>query len=355
MTTTPVKDKRRHAYPPLERKRPHVPSHDPANLSPDEETLLFRDAESSAKLYMASLSDWYTSMIDHLINRKQLPSFYFLDAAKAAGLSKDVTKNWKIREWPNITPRNPQKIRDITQTLLLVMCRINGYPYGETYFEALARLQTRITELKDKYNQNALTELLNLPHNTIDNILTSTSRRHAKFVHCPWRLLEKLENAEERIQSANKMEMPEYGYLSNGPADRVTEEAVVMSSRIVQSRTIEMGGNCHRCRASWPSLRYHGPVEHQPDLAEFCCLICSSDNYVQTAPMERHSRCPVCNWPWWSMDRKDGPAKDQVTMVCRRCGMENRIVPKGAPPEGYQKLHKIYQAVDYDDETRHDP
>lgn len=280
------------------RGRPGPPSRSPDNLSPDEEEAFLRDVENSQRMYLDSLSDWYAALVDHLMNRKQLPSFYFIDAAKVADIPQEIYKNWKFREWPNYAPRNPQKIRDITQTLMLVMCRLNKYPFGETYFQALERLQKRIIELKEKYNQNALTELLNLPHNTIDNILTSTERPQAKFVHCPWRLLDKLENAEAAIAAANKLEIPKYGYFNNGRNERsFDEEAMMLSGRAIKAKTIEPRGECWQCGSSWSHLSYEGPVEGHPGLSEFICMNCARENYVLTPAIERHSRCSGCGWP----------------------------------------------------------
>ena len=334
---------------PAARRPAPPPSHDPDNLSPEEEETFLQDVENSRRMYMATLSDWYTFLVDHLMNRKRLPSFYFIEAAKVAGIPPETYKNWKFREWPNYAPRNPQKVRDITQTLMFVMCRLNPYPWGETYFEALERLQNRIVELKEKYNQNALTEVLNLPHNTIENILTSTSRPQAKFVHCPWRLLDKLANAESAIDSATKMEMPEYGYLHNGNGNgRTSEEDDLLSDRAIRDRIIEPRGNCRRCGSSWAHLRYDGPFEGRPGRSEYVCMACASENYVVTSPIERHSRCPGCGWSWWWMKRKAGTPAENLIMVCTKCGMENRVTPKGIPAEGYEKIHGIKAKPDYE-------
>lgn len=55
------------------------------------------------------------------------------------------------------------------------------------------------------------------------------------------------------------------------------------------------------------------------------------------------------------MKRKKGTADGRLIMACNRCGMENRVTPKGIPAEGFEKIHGIIAKPDYESETRPAP
>ena len=152
----------------------------------EEERILLENEKTAQKLYIKSMADHVAAMINLLVTRKQLPSFYFHDAARAAGIPQKTFRNWKIREWPETPMRKHSRIQDIGQTLLLVMLRMSKYPHSETYWEAVARLQKRIRTLLATYSRNSLTQLMNVPNGTIDKILVMENKERGRYNHCPW-------------------------------------------------------------------------------------------------------------------------------------------------------------------------
>ena len=96
----------------------------------DEDAEILHHALRAEELYICSLSDLCVILIDFLIVRKQLPSFYFFDAAKAANIPHRIYRNWKIKELPHTPLRNERRFQDIARTMLLVAHRIVRYPPG---------------------------------------------------------------------------------------------------------------------------------------------------------------------------------------------------------------------------------
>lgn len=317
----------------------------------ERETTMEERADQAYRLFIFSLSDHVTAMIDHLVRRKQLPPFYFHEAARACGIDQKTYRNWRVREWPGAPMRKESRIQDIGQTLLLVEQRLVRYPYNESYWEAIRRLQQRIRDLKAAgLSRNSLTQLMNLPNGSIDRILLMDDHKDGRrYNHCPWILLEKLEEAESRIQEQSDLET----FFKSNRAEARREEPEPVSPpeghperywARLESLIVPVRGNCLKCKMPWTHLIYEGPVQGA-ELHLFSCITCAQTNIVRTPVIERHSRCGSCGNSWWNLKLREKTPDGCGVIICPNCGMRNLVPPKGVPAAGYKKMHGIVEDI----------
>ena len=311
---------------------------------PIEEQELIQATSEAKQLYICSLADHSTAMIDLLIVRKKLPAFYFHDAAKAAGIPHKIFRNWRVKEWPDTPLRNANRVQDIGQTLLLVCHRLAKYShsetYNETYWQAVQRLQQRIKDLLQNNSRNSLTQLMNVPNSTIDKIMQMQDKPKARYNHCPWAMLEKLQNAEQKLEEQRRTEQACQHYRTDTVKKERNPLPVPHPDRQFERQMIELGADCRKCKSSWQHMEYEGPIENS-DLHSYNCRSCGTMNVTKTPLIPRNSRCGSCGAPWWHLRKTVKTPDGHRVMACPRCGMANLIPPKGRPLEGYRRLNGI--------------
>ena len=307
---------------------------------PDEDAELEDIVAASYRLFITSLADHAVGMIDLLIVRKELPTFYFHQAAELAGIPKQAYRNWKLKTWATTPMRKHSRIQDISQTLLLVCFRLARYPHEETYWQAVERLQVRIRHLLQTHSRNSLTQLLHMPNGSIDKLLRMENRPHARYNHCPWALLQKLDDADLKLNAQSELELACMANLVDHAQDDTMPEPVEPPAERLDRYLIPMQSDCWKCESPWPHLVYEGPILGT-DMHSYYCRTCGSLNVCKTPVVERHTRCGNCSLSWWNLRITEQTADGYNILTCPRCKMTNVTPPKGVPAQGYRLIHGI--------------
>ena len=312
------------------------PSH--CVLQPDEEPesaftgeLETATEEEIDQILQIGMREETKRLIHLLVRIKKLPSFYFLDAAKEAGISQEVYKSWRIKDWPTNPIRNNTRLCDMMQALIAVYKRVakSERKLGETYWEALDRLKERSKRLIDEYDyitHNRLSQHVNVSHPTLDNILKMTEEVSCRPSHCPWELLDMMINAEKEIPRT-----PHSGVYT--PTDIILEryetdlpEPEPFEERF-KEQIVEPRGNCWHCGASWSNLIFDEHIEENPDYRNYICMQCSRPNVIKTPVIFRYGRCGHCGSPWHNLNKTGTDQNGNGVYACPHCSRENLIPP----------------------------
>ena len=243
---------------------------------------IFETHALATELVNFSIRHYSQSLCKYLIVFKQLPPFYFYDAAQEMDIPKQVYRNWRVHRWPdNDYAADTKSYHTTTEVLLKVLLRICSYPEEETYPAAVGRLKTRVRELIAKsISHNRVAQHLHMSHNSLTEMISNEPRKRRRPRHCPWHLLARLEDAEEEIV--------------NRPHRR--EEAL----RVPMDTYIQV------------------PLPPQHRNFKF---------------ITRHSPCGHCDAPWHNLKSDGEDAYGNIMYICAMCFKISRIAPATATPQ----------------------
>ena len=285
--------------------------------------------------------------------QRRLPMFYFIEAGEEIGVSSNTTRSWRLNTWPVSQTGGEDKILYKNTILTRVYLRLKKYPDEETYHQALARLQARINALIDaRFTRNQIAQQMRMSFRTLKDLRERTceepeemeEERTRKSNHCPWRLLERLENAEEeiarQIERQAKMQdlriihgTTDYNWDDNDP------------DLPAPDNTIKIGEQCRKCGAGWPNLRDDGKDGWNRPV--MICMQCGAENALDLDAedpeevdlelpgeeefVERYAPCRHCE-AYWNHLKKDREDRwGNSVYICLRCATTNRVKMKPVP------------------------
>ncbi len=282
-----------------------------------------REAFQYAEYSMLSHARMLTSL---LINKKQLPHFYFTDAANQIGVSTQTCRQWKISTRPMTANMDDQQLRHITEILIKVHQRVYNYPQDETYYQAVKRLKARIKRLKSKgYTHNQIAGQARISHKTLSDIIRKNHQDSHRNRRCPWELLNRLKTAEQEIDF-QKRARAEASHLYR----KEKGEPLPALKPPAPEDKIQTGDPCLKCKMPWTHLYENGRDPWKNII--MTCRTCGRDNLLQekrTEPLheliERYSTCWNCYAPWHNMAKEGIDQWNNTVYTCRSCGADNRV------------------------------
>ena len=303
---------------------------------------LLAEAQATAnQLNKYSIPRHANMLGDLLIVQKELPIFYFTQAAAENNISPQLYRYWRTNIWATRPDQDENRLRLIVQILTQVYVRLAPYPQKEKYADANKRLRARIKQLQRKnHSLNQIAQFLSVSHHTISELVTQPNPRRPR--HCPWAMLEKLQHAED--------EMPTHMVLRKTPdrPPRVTPPRpppdAGLQAGLVCIRPFQ---NCMKCGSAWSHLYQNGT--NNRGFPIFTCRTCGQDNPVnaadgpvqddptQTEPphrrqvIRRYGPCWNCGAPWHNLFRDDPDILGNVIYTCKLCANQNYIAPGRTP------------------------
>ena len=279
----------------------------------------------------------HANMLAHLlIAKKELPQFYFIDAAAEIGIPPQACRYLKLQTWPINHQRNPRKLRHIAHILTKVYLRILPHPESETFPQAMRRFRDRVAELKEmEISHNRISQHLRISYKTLQDIMENPENLKHRPRHCPWTMLESLEHAEEEIDRSIHYRVNSEAWL------KARGEGSEVDIPPNKSKFTKPGSNCHKCNAS--------PVHLYPDGRDASgnlirtCRICGVDNLsppdstvegCNLSPhnvIERYAPCWSCGGPWHNLTKAGQDSYGYAIYTCILCGDTNRLPPKPPP------------------------
>ncbi len=304
-----------------------------------------RDAELTLSQSMAAEAN----RMARILAPRELPDFYFTEAGNEIGVSSKTVRDWKLNAYPIPQGGREETILYRTNILIRVYLRLKNAPEGETYLQAMLRLQARIGELLDLgFTRNQIAQQLLMSFRTLKDLIERDHLRETeanrKTTHCPWSLLARLSRAEEEIDERVRQQ-PEMqdrrilheGLDFNNPADELELPP--------PGASIKIGDDCGKCGAGWPNLREDG--EDAWNRPVMVCMICGSENALDTDPgepeeadfapppeeefIERYACCRECRAYWNHMKKDRTDRWNNTVYICLRCTAVNRVSPKRTP------------------------
>ena len=230
---------------------------------------------SSIQILDFSLAHWNPTMARQLIQSKKLPPFYFVAAAKQIGIDSDEWRSLRFQEWPGQMPHSAAET--IAEILLKVMLRVIRTPTDESFETALLRLQQRYEALKaNGISHNKIAQHLELNHHQLTRIVQSVSNAEFRHSRCPWEMLERLEHAEDEIDT--KPHRRQFDYIENGhvPEPELPPKPfrIYLNSR--QSKCVHCGAPSHNLKED-PERDVYGD-------RILTCIMCARSNFLESRP-----------------------------------------------------------------------
>lgn len=283
----------------------------------------------------------YMNTLGRMLSRKQLPMFYFTEAAAELGIPARTCRSWKLNAWPNTTGRGEDRLTHWTAIYLQVYLRLKDYPERETYGQAIIRLQARVNQLKESgYSHNLLSQYLKVSFRTLKDILAQPPGEDSRRSQCPWALLAALERAEAALeQQRERQKELQSRQIRHEEANR--REAEPELGPPDDRNRIQPGDPCVKCRQPHSNLKRDG--QDAWGRTVLTCIMCGSHNVLAPAPMEtpeadaeppeageflaRYDPCRHCNAPWHNLKREGTDPWRNTVYLCLRCAGVNRVKP----------------------------
>ena len=304
-----------------------------------------------------------TQELDHMVHRtmaeqasdiaktlakRELPTFYFIEAGEELEIPAKTTRGWQLNRWPITLHPSDDKIMLKNAIYVRVSMRVQNYPMDETYRKATRRLLVRIDRLLSAgFTKNQIAQQMRMSFRTLKD-LQEKSREPGnedetvkKPNHCPWKLLDKLKDAETEIprQMQRQKEMQDLRILHEG-ADYGDPE---MDPDLLDLEyAIKVGGKCLKCNARWPNLREDGRDELERPV--MICMQCGAENPLSLESddldeidyeepedgefIERYAPCRHCEAFWNHLKKERVDRWNNTIYLCLRCATINRVKPK---------------------------
>ena len=301
-------------------------------------------AENEADQYIQYAMVEHANALIRALGRKNLPMFYFTEAGEGLGIPAKTCRSWKINSWPAANRPGDDKLIQKVAIYIQVYQRLRDYPSDETYAEATKRLQRRITELREKrFSHNQISQYARISFRTLKDIQTKEPEPSRRRNHCPWDLLERLEDAEAGMleQREQQVEFRDNRILRSGP--RQSGPGLKPASPTGPD-PMERGGRCPKCGAPWSNLKNDGEDAWGREI--MVCIICASENPVSTEPtlpdmdeadsikpgrhefVARYEPCRKCKTPWHNLKKDRVDRWENTVYICLRCASLNLVRPK---------------------------
>ena len=298
-------------------------------------------AENEADQYIQYAMVEHANALIRALARKNLPMFYFTEAGEALGIPAKTCRSWKINSWPAANRPGGDKLIQKVAIYIQVYQRLREYPSDETYAEAAKRLKERILALKNKtFSHNQISQYARISFRTLKDIESRDPVPPRRRNHCPWSLLERLENAEAGMmeQREQQVEFKDNRILRSGPSQSGPGLKPASSTG---PDPMERGGRCPKCGAPWNSLKYDGEDAWGREI--MVCIICANENPVSTDTfpdeagsmrpsrhefVERYEPCRKCKTPWHNLKKDRVDKWENTVYICLRCASLNLVRPK---------------------------
>lgn len=304
-------------------------------------------AENEAVQYIQYAMVEHANALIRALARKDLPMFYFTEAGEGLGIPAKTCRSWKINSWPAANRPGDEKLLQKVAIYIQVYQRLSKYPSDETYADAAKRLQRRINELREKrFSHNQISQYARISFRTLKDIQTKDPEPSRRRNHCPWNLLERLEDAEagmleqrEQQEQFKDNRIPRSGPGQSGPGPKPASQA--------GPDPMERGGRCLKCGEPWSNLRYDGEDAWGREI--MVCIICANENPVSKDPppadppdmdeagtmkpgrhefVERYEPCRKCKTPWHNLKKDRVDRWGNTVYICLRCASLNLVRPK---------------------------
>ena len=321
------------------------PEFDDIQLTQEDLNLLAQAGKQARELAQIWLANEARNMINHLVRTKRLPRFYFHEEAEKIGVPQDIHKNWRIRDWPYARINRDPRFRDIVEVLYRVNLRLIKYPLHETYVEAIRRLRERVEHLKalPGITHHKLSQHLRVSYKTLQELLQQEDGGKYRPLHCPWWMLERLENAHIELaldahlnlsqqNDAGVMDL-ETAYMLDDLLDE-TPYPEVRENQTIEEPMVQPGDRCWRCDAPWPTLTYDGTKPGEPNILVHVCACCGRPSLTQTPFIERYGPCGSCGAPWHNLHKSGNDQQGNGIHKCTQCQKPNLVAPGRA---GYRR------------------
>ena len=280
---------------------------------------------NSLKGVRQSINSFYTQL-----ERKKIPGFYFTEAAVKLGIPTQTCRPSKIESILRGTNQDTKQYRDMLSILLETYNRLRNTPEDQTYHQATRCLKKRINDLKKDYSHNQIAIQANLSHKTLTDLIQDDERESYRRHRCPWDLLEKLEDAEEKIEIQKDYTSHQQKIMRPGKNGGTTSAP----KKPTEYDLIEPGDPCLKCGASWNHLNKNGEDIWQNVI--MTCIICSKDNLInleiirrrhqqEKRTFEYEGKCPGCLAPWQNQIREGTNQDQNPVYTCNICYRENII------------------------------
>ena len=303
------------------------------------------ERESAAKVSLSALG-YLGNLSALLIVKKELPSFYFKQAAQEIQAPVHVLRYAKRNLWNADTERWLTRIKrereprrhHILEVMVHIYVKIAATPPEETFNQAMDRLQTRIIELKEgtetkgSISYNQMSQHTRIPYRPISDI--AKLGHEYKGAYCPWWLLNKLQNAEEEITTAVHPRSIQNGVVRSEPG---AKDPGLPSLPNTANQYIIPGQNCIKCGASWSHMYEDG--RNAWDSIIYTCRTCGKNNPVSPPQdeydlmdlpnpqmyIEKYDRCWNCQAPWHNFTRDGDDPWGNSLYVCVLCSQVNIV------------------------------
>ena len=300
--------------------------------------------EKQLDQYMERTMVEQANMLAGLLAKRELPMFYFSEAAEEIGITPKTCRAWRINSWPMTNRPGDENLVHKVAIYIRVYLRLKQYPEEETYRGATARLHQRIGELEQRFSRNQIAQQMRMSFRTLKDLRDREGAGEAdtgRSSHCPWKLLDRLQNAETEITRQKELQAEFQKLRVNHPwADYREQE---MDAGLPNSQNaIEVGNPCRKCNSGWQSMREDGKDGWGRPV--MVCMICGSENAViinlddpeeedAERPeaeefIERYGPCRNCHayWNHMKLDRTD--RWNNSVYICLRCATVNRVEPR---------------------------
>ena len=268
----------------------------------------------------------YRALSRLLIQQKELPPVYFRNAAEDSGIDKDIFRKWNPNRWPNQAIKSPERLQEITQTLIRVWLYVWPYPAAETYWQAQERL-VQLTESLVRDHGISLNQIANyllMQHSTLTDILAKTRNGRLQPKHCPWNLIDRLSVPPEEITKASSAPRKSL-FTMHTTGNRDYRQEIADRRKVIEtlkSQLIADGDDCPKCGAPWNNIRYIGRHEEFHTLKEHSCIPCGKTIFTgQIIPVmiHRHGPCEHCAAPRNNLSKAGQDRLGRTRMLCKAC------------------------------------
>ena len=286
-----------------------LPADMPADMIEQERiNIILQEGQSvAAELITYSMTSDATITAYHLYVRKELPAFYFTQAANETGVPPAAYRCWRTNGHPPHSFQNERKLLLMAEILLRVKLRVHRTPLNETYGEAMERFRARVEELKNKnITHNKIAQYLRMSNRTLIDVAAQNSENKHRPSHCPWEMLVRLMDAERRI---NTQAQPRTEDFRNVRGDRNIEPVPPPPPDL---QFIYENENCRKCGATWTHMYYDG-MDAYGNLI-YTCMTCSRHNLIRNPLDERNDDAPL--------PIGEGPPREEFIQrygECRSC------------------------------------
>lgn len=280
--------------------------------------------------------------------RRELPTFYFVEAGEDLEISAKTVRGWNLNQWPVTLHPSDHNIVLKNAIFTKILARLDNYPPDETYREATGRLLRRIDQLLARgFTKNQIAQQMRMSFRTMKDLQErgrSAGRGDENTKtpnHCPWRLLARLEGAEEQItrQKERQKEMQALRILHEGLDYGDPDLDLDLP---FPDDFIRVGSPCRKCGAGWPNLREDG--RDGWDRPVMVCMQCGAENPLDLSAedpdevdfeepgeeefIERYAPCRNCEAYWHHLQNDRVDRWNNTVYLCLSCATINRVRPK---------------------------